>query len=60
MSVRNTNLDYDSDRKAEMRNNAGFQIKTDSDSCKETKISHCTGNKKPRIFLEIRRIKLLN
>jgi hypothetical protein len=36
--------------KAEMINKADFQIKTDSDSCKETEISHCTGNQKPRIF----------
>jgi hypothetical protein len=32
LSVRNIDLDYDSDRKAEMINNADFQIKTDSDS----------------------------
>jgi hypothetical protein len=53
LSVRNTDLDYNNDRKAEMINKADFQIKTDSDSCKEIEISHCTGNQKPRIFLEI-------
>jgi hypothetical protein len=47
MSIRNTDLDYDSDRKAEMVNNADFQIKMDFDSCKETEISHCTCNQKP-------------
>jgi hypothetical protein len=60
LSVRNNDLDYDSVREAEMINNADFQIMTDSDSCKETKISHCTSNQKPRIFLEIWCIKLLN
>jgi hypothetical protein len=60
LSVRNTDLDYDSDRKAEMINNADFQIKTDSDSYKETEISHCTGNQNPQIFLEIWCMKLLN
>jgi hypothetical protein len=60
LSLRNTDLDYDSDRKAEMINNAEFQIMTDSDSCKETKIYLCTSNQKPRMFLEIWWIKLLN
>jgi hypothetical protein len=60
VSVRNTDLDYDNGRKAEMINNADFQIKTDSDSCKEIEISHCTGNQKSRIDLEIWCIKLLN
>jgi hypothetical protein len=36
--------------KLKMINNADFQIKTDSDSCKETEISRCTGNQKSRIF----------
>jgi hypothetical protein len=27
-------------------NNADFRIKTNSDSCKQTDISHCTGNQK--------------
>jgi hypothetical protein len=45
--------DYDNNRKAEMINKTDFQIKTYSDSCKKTEISHCTGNKKPRFFLEI-------
>jgi hypothetical protein len=39
--------------KAEKINNAEFQIMTDSDSYKETKISLCTSNQKPRIFLDI-------
>jgi hypothetical protein len=43
-----------------MINNADFQIKTDSDSCKETEISHCKGNQKSQIFLDIWCIKLLN
>jgi hypothetical protein len=60
LSLRNTDLDYDSDRKAEMINNAEFQIMTDSDSCKKTKIYLCTSNQKPRMFLEIWWIKLLN
>jgi hypothetical protein len=33
--VRNIDLDYDNERKAEKINNADFQIKTDSDSCKK-------------------------
>jgi hypothetical protein len=41
LSVRNTDLDYDNDRKAEMINKADFQIKTDY-SCKEIEISRCT------------------
>jgi hypothetical protein len=44
--------DYDNNRKAEMINKTDIQIKTDSDSCKKTEISDCTGNQKPRIFLE--------
>jgi hypothetical protein len=60
LSIRNIDLDYDSDGKAKMINNADFLIKTDSDSCKETEISRCTGNQKSRIFLEIWCIKLMN
>jgi hypothetical protein len=41
-------------------NIADFQIKTDSDSCKETEISRCIGNQKSRIVLEIWCINLLN
>jgi hypothetical protein len=36
--------------KAEKINNAEFQIMTDSDSCKETKISFCTSNKNHEFF----------
>jgi hypothetical protein len=60
LSVRNIDLDYDNDRKAEMINNADFQIKTDSDSCKEIEVSRCTCNQKSRIFLKIWCIKLVN
>jgi uncharacterized protein YuzB (UPF0349 family) len=36
--------------KDEKINNVEFQIMTDSDSCKETKISLCTSNQKTTNF----------